>query len=342
MNIKMKKVKLPNSDRNIDKNIAPLIFELSKAGIEIFGSGGYELLENPDDGGYGVWIELWSEDDFCKFTDIVAFGEKINSDFYKRIFRSHNESKLNWQLAIIRDNESDYDASITEHLTQKQIHLWYELRFSREDYIRVLEKVKDHNVKNNKNDRAYERFMDYRKQPEKYKYQHKTVKLWNVFYEDYVDIDKNIAPLIDELWEAGIQTSNSCENNTPEMYNYKDTCIWISFQSMEDVKRFMQIVYIGIPRKGTFTNRIIGRSHKFNWEYSYWIDTSYKNRSPKNIFVANDRIRDIEVGHSLRFPGSDYCYVLKNLIEFNKVTNPIDHKYRKLIKSHKELLAKKF
>lgn len=338
----MKKVKLWDSNRNIDKNIAPLIFELWKAEIEIFNSGGYELLDNPDDGGYGVWIELWSEDDFCKFTDIVAFGEKTNSDFYKRIFRSHKESKLNWQLEIVHDNESDYDANITEHLTKNQTHLWYELRFSREDYIKALEKVKDHNVKNNKNDKEYKRFMEDRKNHKKYTYQHKTVKLWYNVYNDYVDIDKNIAPLVSELWEAGIDTNNSCENNTPEMYDYEDTCIWISFPSMEDVKRFMQIVYVGIPRKGTFTNRITGGSHKFNWEYSYWIDTSYKNGSPKNIFVANDRIRDIEVNHSLRFPGSDYCYVLENLIKFNKVTNSIDHKYKKLIKSHRELLARKF
>jgi hypothetical protein len=66
------------------------------------------------------------------------------------------------------------------------------------------------------------------------KYQeHKSIKLWCDEYECEIEIDIKIAPLIKEIWKAGISTVNSCENNVPENY------FWIQFRSSSDLEKFL-------------------------------------------------------------------------------------------------------
>ena len=48
-------------------------------------------------------------------------------------------------------------------------------------------------------------------------------------------IDRGIAPLIEELWKADIDTYNSCEENQPGI-------MWIQFATVRDGERFLNIV----------------------------------------------------------------------------------------------------
>ena len=52
-----------------------------------------------------------------------------------------------------------------------------------------------------------------------------------------VDIDIKIAPLIFELWEAGIKTNNSCQEDIRH-----DGYAWISFNSGKDFEKFVSII----------------------------------------------------------------------------------------------------
>lgn len=49
----------------------------------------------------------------------------------------------------------------------------------------------------------------------------------------YIEIDKKLVPLMKELWNAGIRTRMSCEDNVPKGY------VWIEFRSPSDLDKFL-------------------------------------------------------------------------------------------------------
>jgi hypothetical protein len=65
---------------------------------------------------------------------------------------------------------------------------------------------------------------------------HEQVILNHPIYKIDIEIDKNIADLIEQLWKAGIQTTNSCENNIPNNY------IWIQFVDSSHCNNFINIL----------------------------------------------------------------------------------------------------
>lgn len=165
---------------------------------------------------------------------------------------------------------------------------------------------------------------------------HKTVELWNPFYECYIDIDKNIASLIYQLWEADIHTSLSCENDILKIYDYNDTCIWITFPLADDLEEFIEILSIGLPRHCILAKRLKGSSGDFKWDYSLWIDDNDDNHDDLcDKCILNDCIRDIDVYYSVRFPGRDYPHVLETISEYNRAGSKYeDEEYEKIIRLH--------
>ena len=138
---------------------------------------------------------------------------------------------------------------------------------------------------------------------------HETVELWNPIFGRYIDIDKNIAPLISELWKACISTSQSCENNCSNIYDHKDECIWIAFSSASDLEKFIGIISNG--SNFCLDGRFWGFVGDFVWKYSIVMDCD-------------------KIGYSLRFPGRDYDYVLKRVVEYNKISGKIIKVYNKM------------
>ena len=83
------------------------------------------------------------------------------------------------------------------------------------------------------------------------------------------EIDVEIAPLIEALWRENINTCNSCQENSPGI-------IWIQFESMEDLKRFLTKVISEIPPDDLdewnyIYYRILGNQNELSWKYSTMI-----------------------------------------------------------------------
>ncbi|AYV77238.1 MAG: hypothetical protein Barrevirus22_4 [Barrevirus sp.] len=159
---------------------------------------------------------------------------------------------------------------------------------------------------------------------------HETVQLWSERFDEHIDIDRNIAPLIYELWKANIDTNNSCENNTPEIYGHKDTCIWIQFATDDDFYKFISIIFKGISRNSDFFARTACQSKcKLKWKYSLliWED--------EECYM----MEYIDISYSIRFPGCDYAYVLQKICNYNKQMNKNDIAYNKLVGSKTKKLS---
>ena len=129
-------------------------------------------------------------------------------------------------------------------------------------------------------------------------------------------IDVEIAPLIEEIWKAGLYTCNSCQGNPDKNW------IWIEFFNSYDAAKFLNIVAKYEEDTNLLYNRI---THGWDdmekditgfWKY---------NLFPKDLGLIekSDEDDSIEESHegkcefifnvSIRFPNSDLSTVLKRL-----------------------------
>ena len=147
--------------------------------------------------------------------------------------------------------------------------------------------------------------------------QHKTVLVkWDGF-EAWVD--RGIAPLIEEIWKAGIFTLLSCEENRPGI-------MWIEFASAIEAEAFLNIVARYEEDIDSLYNRIRqGWSHidgeiQGAWEYAINpLDYSVEQR-----ILDDDSIEESCSGPSefifsmgIRFPKEDYPTILQRMKEHN-------------------------
>jgi hypothetical protein len=68
-----------------------------------------------------------------------------------------------------------------------------------------------------------------------------------------IEVDEGIAPLLEAIWNCGIITCNSCQENRPGI-------IWIEFLASEDAEAFLTRVVSGLDP--------INRPGAGNWLYS--------------------------------------------------------------------------
>jgi hypothetical protein len=127
---------------------------------------------------------------------------------------------------------------------------------------------------------------------------HETIKVYSPHVLQYIDIDKSIAPLIKAIWDNGIQTTNSCEDNNPKNY------IWIAFESSAEFNKFMTIILKDIEDKDINDkyDMIGSRTGQYGIKDGWYYDISFDTYD-EEVFS------DI----SVRFPQKDYEYVLKKL-----------------------------
>lgn len=88
---------------------------------------------------------------------------------------------------------------------------------------------------------------------------HKEVNVYNHKYQKHINIDAKIAKLICHMWYADINTIESCENFFPKKY------IWISFESIIDIKRFLSIVFWKVEFTSDIRQRAFWISSWSNW-----------------------------------------------------------------------------
>lgn len=144
---------------------------------------------------------------------------------------------------------------------------------------------------------------------------HEKVKLQCSVLECDIDIDKNIAPLISELWLREVHTTNSCENN--------NGYVWIEFDDLMDIKDFLSFVFEG-QKYGHNGDKLFNDS-KLSWVYSTRIEDSNMVYDEVNgqdfIYNPFKRINPI-MSISVRFPIDHYeevySRVKNNIIKTKK------------------------
>src|SRR5207253_613177 len=79
---------------------------------------------------------------------------------------------------------------------------------------------------------------------------HNQVLVYNRMYNEFIEIDTNIAELMCRLWYEDIETISSCENNVSGNH------IWIHFMGSEVLNKFMHIVFDGIDKSEPIYKRV--------------------------------------------------------------------------------------
>ncbi len=70
---------------------------------------------------------------------------------------------------------------------------------------------------------------------------HLVVKMYNPTFDDHVEIDCGIAPLIQAIWNAGLVTFNSCQDRTKES-TPKPGIAWIEFADAGNAETVLSII----------------------------------------------------------------------------------------------------
>jgi len=128
-----------------------------------------------------------------------------------------------------------------------------------------------------------------------------------------VEIDTGIAPLIDEILKAEIQTTGSCEDVFPGY-------VWINFKTSNDFERFMEIIYIGEKYNQSITDLQLW-SVQTNCRLLHPGDDTINEQHFADKINRYGNI-DQPVSHvslrvSLTFPVNDYDFVLKQFLKHN-------------------------
>jgi hypothetical protein len=147
------------------------------------------------------------------------------------------------------------------------------------------------------------------------KEEHKKVSLFNPFLEKHLDIDKNIAELIECLWKLDIETTNSCENNVPTDY------VWIEFFSGADAETFLEIIgkHIYKDKADKYEEDDLYQRMKRpadeppnQWLYSCELGDCNESIINDDL-VMDDEFGGFSISISVRFPQKDYLVVLNAL-----------------------------
>lgn len=131
---------------------------------------------------------------------------------------------------------------------------------------------------------------------------HKQVKV--SFFGKKIEVDENLAELLQLIWKRDIMTCNSCQENQPGI-------AWIEFLDSDDFKSFINEV-AQYPKKEevfweTLYGRIVGCGSKDDWQYNMLLE----NDGVLENFVDNEIIQEymgyneFHISVSARFPVSD-------------------------------------
>jgi hypothetical protein len=138
-------------------------------------------------------------------------------------------------------------------------------------------------------------------------------------------IDKGIAPLIHELWKAGLLTFNSCEENRPGW-------MWIRFAHVAAAEKFLDIVARYEEGMDTLYNRIRGwwqpdeGKLSGRWEYdALLVDLAVEETERDgDIEELCAGPSDFVFSLSVRFPRSDFPTLLERMRRYNELARVED------------------
>lgn len=147
-------------------------------------------------------------------------------------------------------------------------------------------------------------------------FDHEQAKVFYPGYEEVIEVDTGIAPLLLALWDAGVMTCNSCQENEPGV-------MWIEFYSAEDAENFITLLMVALR------DQIVRRPEGDDWLYLRILGEDGEEREPWRYEVhpnvcrehLNSDAFDLDISAlsaiaftvSIRFPAADYPKVLELL-----------------------------
>jgi hypothetical protein len=135
------------------------------------------------------------------------------------------------------------------------------------------------------------------------------------------DVDAGLAPLILEIWKAGITTTMSCEENRPGW-------AWIDFLTAEDAEHFLSSVARYDANMYSLYNRIAQAwdpptgAVEGCWEYTLTVNDMAVSQVEIEDGVIKESCTDPSdflISVSIRFPRSDLPMLLRNLTAYNRL-----------------------
>jgi hypothetical protein len=145
---------------------------------------------------------------------------------------------------------------------------------------------------------------------------HEAVRV--VWGDQSADIDEAIAPLILEIWKAGIRTANSCEDNVPRGF------VWIQFPTTQDAERFLNIIgeYEDEEPAPSRYRRVLAEAEwPGEWRYAVGLeDWAVDCEVDEENWIVEKRTRDRPMfcfWVSIRFPRSDIRWVTQRITDHN-------------------------
>ena len=124
------------------------------------------------------------------------------------------------------------------------------------------------------------------------------------------EIDEDLAPLIREIWKAGIETLMSCQETEPGI-------AWIEFDSIPELLRFLDLITTYEPGVDTLYNRIhhqlTGPMSAPTWEYQLNLMDMFEGQEEQ--LIDQRACFDATVG--VYFPQTDIPRLVDCLESFN-------------------------
>ena len=146
---------------------------------------------------------------------------------------------------------------------------------------------------------------------------HKQTRVFYPGYREYIEVDEGIAPLLLALWDAGIMTCNSCQENEPGI-------VWIEFYSIEDVEKLLSLITSSLGDEieshpeadDWFCYRILGQSGEKLDPWRFDAHPNLCTSDPDEDDIYPEGPHRIELSISVRFPVADYPKVLGLLDDY--------------------------
>ena len=143
---------------------------------------------------------------------------------------------------------------------------------------------------------------------------HRQVKLH--YNHELVEIDEDLAPLIQEIWRANIKTIMCCQE-------VQDGIAWIEFESIRDMLKFLNLtVNFDGDHKDSLYNRVYTQNLSGtllpDWEYQ--INLMDIGEHDPDRQVGGNVLFEATVG--IYFPQHDISHLLKQLSEINQNSSP--------------------
>jgi hypothetical protein len=135
--------------------------------------------------------------------------------------------------------------------------------------------------------------------------EHKQIAILDPASTQVIEVDEEIAPLLQAIWDSGINTCNSCQENKPGI-------IWIEFLTAVDAEAFLTCIMscldpVDSPEADNWLySRIMGANG--GWQYTAHPHDAREYINEENGIMELNATKScgIALSISIRFPVGDY------------------------------------